>query len=661
MYTGDFRVRSYIFQCLEKRVRELQSTDEHLLIQLALCYTIGFGTQKDDVKAAKILEGASSTALKQELGRRIAEIRVDDRPVYTIPGKIRELLFEGHIRQPLFTEVYQDYSMTKSFESTCIREIEDLTSVLGVNHILPHSLNDDLGCYYVELGLFIKALPLNEQVYEREKAKFGTDHKCTQNSLVNIANTLICLGKYETAIKLHSEVMHWRLENLGEEHPMSLASMSSLATAYGSLGIWDKAEELYLRVQDVQDQSLGPKHRHTLKTKSLHIDMKLTRGQYDDAQKLLDVLLKNMTQSLGADDPLTLSSLHQLMTLHQQQGRYSEGEKQARCALERMTKALGDQHSETIKCLSQLAIFKARQGHFQEAEELASSALKAADAAFGEEHSGALAAAHVWIGVCQENGQVDIVQQFAPKLITRIAAAYGEDHLSTLCASQNLAVSYLSSNHWVEAESILKEVTEKMRNAYGRDLPVLQGVKSNLANLYNRQGRWSDAESLCRDALESWKRIGVENTETWACEDLLLTVLLHQERWSNASELGENVVIRAKEIFDEMHPLYLRSMERLAEAYKFCRRFEDAIHLESQVVETRQLCSGNKDSTTLTSMHNLAITKYLIGQESAALELMREVLSLSKEALGAQHPITLESAEFVEGWAARDKVTSRQS
>ncbi|CAI7635278.1 unnamed protein product [Penicillium discolor] len=70
-------------------------------------------------------------------------------------------------------------------------------------------------------------------------------------------------------------------------------------------------------------------------------------------------------------------------------------------------------------------------------------------------------------------------------------------------------------------------------------------------------------------------------------------------------------------------------------------RWEEAEQLEVQVMETRKMTLGGEDSSTLTSMANLASTYRNQGRWEEAEQFFIHVMETSRKKLGEDHPSTL--------------------
>jgi serine/threonine protein kinase/tetratricopeptide (TPR) repeat protein len=88
-------------------------------------------------------------------------------------------------------------------------------------------------------------------------------------------------------------------------------------------------------------------------------------------------------------------------------------------------------------------------------------------------------------------------------------------------------------------------------------------------------------------------------------------------------------------------PLTLRSLERLAEAYRKGGQLEKALDLHRQLLEKREAQLGPEHYGTLVSMNNLALAYADTGQLHQAVPLFDQALPKAKKLLGPDHYFTI--------------------
>ncbi len=91
------------------------------------------------------------------------------------------------------------------------------------------------------------------------------------------------------------------------------------------------------------------------------------------------------------------------------------------------------------------------------------------------------------------------------------------------------------------------------------------------------------------------------------------------------------------------HPNTLSTINGLAAALSFQRRYDEAEAMRRKLVATYQRTLGPEHPATLTSMSNLASTINMQGRHAEAEAMHRETLAIKQVVLTPEHPLTLRS------------------
>ncbi|KAJ5810431.1 uncharacterized protein N7503_002649 [Penicillium pulvis] len=137
--------------------------------------------------------------------------------------------------------------------------------------------------------------------------------------------------------------------------------------------------------------------------------------------------------------------------------------------------------------------------------------------------------------------------------------------------------------------------------------------------------------------------LGKESEETIASTAMLAGAYCFEGRWEEAEHLQVQVMEISKTKLSADHPDTLTSMANLAVTYWNQGRWDEAEHLQVQVMEMSKTKLGADHPNTLKSMANLAVTYWNQGRWEEAEHLQVQVIEMSKTKLGADHPNTLKS------------------
>ena len=231
-------------------------------MQLALSYTIGFGTIKNDNRAAILLNAYSlGNADYQSHLKWIA----DDNKSFVLENTLFSLLERrGYIQYIDFPHYYRERQLLVRAEARLKHEIQSIQLVFSENHWLYLNLIFMLATINGSQGRWKEAERLDAEVMDTNKRVLGPEHPSTLTSMANLASTYGGQGRWKEAEELEVQVMQIKKEMLGAEHPSTLTSMADLASTYRDQGWWKEAEELQVQVMQTREKLLGIEHPDTL-------------------------------------------------------------------------------------------------------------------------------------------------------------------------------------------------------------------------------------------------------------------------------------------------------------------------------------------------------------------------------------------------------------
>ncbi len=183
---------------------------------------------------------------------------------------------------------------------------------------------NNLAWSYRAAGRLNEAIPLVEEALKVRRAKLGTDHPNTLQSMADLAVAYQDSGRLAEAIALHEQTLKVRRAKLGPDHAETLATLSYLAKAYGDKG--RKAEAVAMADDAARGfkAQLGPEHPYTLQAVSNLAQFHLA-DQPAQAEVLLREVLGAREQTMP-DDWRTFDSRALLGQAVFAQKRYAEAE-----------------------------------------------------------------------------------------------------------------------------------------------------------------------------------------------------------------------------------------------------------------------------------------------------------------------------------------------
>ncbi|KAL8724887.1 MAG: hypothetical protein Q9166_007691 [cf. Caloplaca sp. 2 TL-2023] len=280
-------------------------------LQLALCYTIGFGIIKDDKQAASILRDYSLQNTKLQSQIQLIDDGIQEASHRS--GLFSILEGQGTVQYIDLPQYYRERKLLKRAEVNYELEIRNIQIIFGQSHVLCSLLQTGLVAIYRNQERWKAAEELQVQVIEIRKRVLGEEHPSTLTSIANLASTYWNQGRWKEAEELDVQVIEIRKRVLGEEHPDTLTSIANLASIYRNQGRWKEAEELEVLVIEIRKRVLGEEHPSTLTSmNNLAFTLK-SQSRNREAISLMKRCLKLRKKVFGPKHPsieISLEALH---------------------------------------------------------------------------------------------------------------------------------------------------------------------------------------------------------------------------------------------------------------------------------------------------------------------------------------------------------------
>lgn len=195
----------------------------------------------------------------------------------------------------------------------------------------------------------------------------------------------------------------------------------------------------------------------------------------------------------------------------------------------------------------------------------------------------------------------------------------------------------------ISVREVLDIAAEKVGDRFAEQPMVEAAIRSTLAQTYLRLGHTKSAEPHRRRAVELLSaHLGEGDPETISAAASLATNLMEQYRFEEAIGLiAENLeLMRGR---PGLEAEALRGKGNLAAAYLELGRYAEAAPILAETLEAKRAELGERDPSTLTSMHNLAGLYFALGQLTESEAMYRAAYEGRAEVLGEVDPKTISS------------------
>ena len=248
-----------------------------MAFELSLCYTLGFGVKKDNIKASALLKQAARSQ-----GELIHEI-----------DRVRYGRSKPPPRQGVFNaSAYRGYNLRRS--------------TIGYR-------------YSLEQGNLDQAASRLRTELADVESSLGIDHQIIGYLKSTLATVLIGQEKWEEAQMLETQNLQQSSEKLGERHPDTLSIRSSLAFIYAKQKRWKEAELLQTQAVTASLSEVGLDAAVTLTSMNNLVVIFRGQGELEKAERLAKQVLEIRMNALGSENPDTKNSSEMLASFKTEQ------------------------------------------------------------------------------------------------------------------------------------------------------------------------------------------------------------------------------------------------------------------------------------------------------------------------------------------------------
>ena len=239
-----------------------------MAFELSFCYTLGFGVNKDDVKASALLKQAARSQV--ELTYEIDRVRYGRSKPPPRQGIYNLSSYRGHaISISTSGRYYLEKGNLDQAASRIRKEIADFESVVGVDHQISGFMKSTLAQVLLYEEQWEEARKLVSQVLQYNSETLGERHPDTISTRSSLALIYAKQQKWKEAELLQTQAVTASLSELNLDAAVTLTSMSNLASIFQDQGKWEKAERLGKQVLEIRKNALGLKNRDTMNISEL--------------------------------------------------------------------------------------------------------------------------------------------------------------------------------------------------------------------------------------------------------------------------------------------------------------------------------------------------------------------------------------------------------
>ncbi|EKV16101.1 hypothetical protein PDIG_22270 [Penicillium digitatum PHI26] len=233
----------------------------------------------------------------------------------------------------------------------------------------------------------------------------------------------------------------------------------------------------------------------------------------------------------------------------------------------------------------------------------------------------------------------------------------GPDHFSTLSVAYNLAEVELETSYLEKASEWCHWVSDTTQRVFGTKHPLAMKTESLTAEVLCHRGKYQEAESICANVLARQQMtIGEDHLDTCDTRRRLGVMYNALGRRQNAVMTAEKLTDTLKRLLGETHIRVFGSVLDTLEyivsnqsgdantliVMRFQPDVQRAVEMLLQTYQELRTALGHGHPSTIRALCLHGRAQSFTQQSIEASETLRRALASAEEALGPDHPLTMD-------------------
>lgn len=233
------------------------------------------------------------------------------------------------------------------------------------------SVLHELAYIYGELGLYEKAISINEELIQIYKRNMRNDYSDMLSSLGNLAYDYCKTGNLQKALELSEYVYQERCNICGEDNLHTIIALNNLAKVYMYADEKQKATDLLEKAYCLSQKVLGDESQTTILILHNFAHLHLEEGKKEEAIREAEKAYGLRCKTLGKAHPDTLSSSVLLAKIYSAMSKFERALSFAEEAYQTQCKVFGEKSPVSISTLIDIAIIQFKSGAPEASENMA--------------------------------------------------------------------------------------------------------------------------------------------------------------------------------------------------------------------------------------------------------------------------------------------------
>jgi tetratricopeptide (TPR) repeat protein len=672
----DYRVRIFLHESLKCAAKD--TTCKDCASQAAFSLAVGLKTfffiPHDEHLVDQYLMQSGHSSV--ELEERTRQIRENANP----PTRTsRALTYYQDVWYKAVVDIYRTDGVLTLAEAHLRQEAQARGVVLGGGHILTREAKLQLSSILQDLGHLSEAARFLEQVQKsytmleidntmilRQLANLYADQgRWTQSEallatvIARIEHDLEKLKgqvdqqiamneglkqKYERKAEAKNiaemeETLKKLRQECGERNILLLQVRMEMGSIYHEQGRFGLAVDTMRKVIEGFQEQLGPDHLTTISAMKSFARSLVMQGALLEALGTSVLVVARIGRLVGENHQLLLQS-ELLVAKTQSYLGYSEKPLIIfKSVIERQTKVLGISHLDTLVSEEELAQHHMDQQEYDSALSVQEGVVQKSETSLGARHPFTIQSRKLLGQILENTEQLDRAIELLSVAVEDSHEILGELHPKTLSARVELCSVLRLKGKLQEAEDACAKSLETLEHMYGKNHPVTLDALARLAAIWSDQDKQDEASELLRRAI-----VISDNTTG---QDSHKTVNLLSMLAKTVTDVKELQELRSRIAGSERRKLESTKKATVSDGNQRAislvsqRRWKEALEILTEVLPLSKEIFGQKDEMTMNILGNVAVCNIGLGDLRPAKETIEDVLRTLRESLPENSPAVL--------------------
>ncbi len=291
-----------------------------------------------------------------------------------------------------------------------------------------------------------------------------------------LADSYVGIGLYDKAMPLQQSALAARRHALGSDNDETMSSMLSMGSLLEQQGKLDSAEPYFRAVLATRRRLQGEDNAGTTEAVAHVGALLVDQGKFDQAEPYLHEALEKRRRMFGENNPDTLNSISDVAGLLVSQGKLGEAEPYLREVAIKFRQINGEDDPDTLRAINNLGIALAMEGKSGEAEPFLREALQKHRRLLGENHPDTLQSLVALAGALREENKNAEAEPLLREAIAKSPRVLGEDNYNTVMSISLLGDLLDDQGRFAEAVALLAPSEENVRRGLSTDAPSQWGL-----------------------------------------------------------------------------------------------------------------------------------------------------------------------------------------